>query len=114
MGAEESLRAAASGLPLAAVVADGAGASTLGDDRAITNLPPLKSIVDRVHLPVLLIASNASNEATIDRLYARRIGRTAALWSVPDAGHTEALRKHPREYAVHVLRFLDAALQTQP
>ena len=33
MGAEEALRAAATGVPLSAVIADGAGASTLGDDQ---------------------------------------------------------------------------------
>ena len=37
MGAEEALRAAATGVPLAAVIADGAGASTLGDSELVAH-----------------------------------------------------------------------------
>jgi len=37
MGAEEVLRAAASGAPLSAIVADGAGASTLGDYQLVSD-----------------------------------------------------------------------------
>jgi hypothetical protein len=135
MGAEESLRAAAGGVPLAAVIADGAGASTLGDSQtaphglgpvfvsvtwltmravelASGNAEPasLKSIVNRVDVPVLLIASNARNEQTIDKAYRDRIGHHAVLWYVSDTGHTQALRTHPREYAAHVTAFLSAAL----
>ena len=88
MGAEESLRAAADGVPLAAVVADGAGASTLGDAelapdgirpafvsvtwltmRATTlasgesEPAPLKDVLSRVRAPVLLIASSRIGRA---------------------------------------------------
>ena len=80
MGAEEALRASADGIPLAAIVADGAGASTMGDQRLIghgitqpvflsvtwltmratelasgdTEPAPLESIVNRIQTPVLL------------------------------------------------------------
>jgi hypothetical protein len=135
MGAEESLRAAASGIHLAAVVADGAGASTLPDNRIVSHglgpvfvsatwlamraaelatgdpePAPLKDVVGRVHVPVLMIASNAHGERAIDSAYLQRIGHMAKLWYVPDAAHTEALSAHPRQYATRVTAFLSAAL----
>jgi uncharacterized protein len=138
MGAEEALRAAGSGVPLAAVIADGAGASTLGDSelaadglqpvfvsetwltmRATELLSgerepaPLKSVVARVHVPVLLIASGRRGERTIDEAYRKRIGARATLWSVPEAAHTQALRTHPRAYAERVTAFLSTTLGRQ-
>ena len=94
MGGEEALRAASSGVQLAAVIADGAGASTQGDQRLASHglgAPiaissgwlmmrevellsgddeprPLKDIVGDIHVPVLLIASNAPGELTIDKV----------------------------------------------
>jgi uncharacterized protein len=133
MGAEEALRAAAAGVPVAAVVADGAGASTSGDrdlaaDRGllapvarsvgwltmreaelvsgVREPDPLRDVVSRIRVPVLLIASHAAGERTIDAAYGRLIGRRAALWYVADAGHTRALETHPTAYAARVLRFL--------
>jgi hypothetical protein len=35
--------------------------------------------------------------------------RFADLWEV-DAGHTQGLHDHPREYAHHVIGFFDSAL----
>ena len=135
MGAEEALRAAGSGVGLHAVVADGAGASTLGDDQlvphglapvflsetwltmrtielvsAVTEPAPLKSIVARIHIPVLLIASNAANEHTIDSAYRALIGPRATLWYVPDATHTNAFGEHPQAYTTRVLTFLNSAI----
>ena len=135
MGAEESLRAAAVGVPLAAVIADGAGASTLADaELASTGISPvfvsvtwltmraveltsgesepapLKSVVAGVRVPVLLIASGTAGERAIDQAYRARIGTTAMLWSVPDAAHTQALTLHPRAYAARVTTFLKTAL----
>jgi pimeloyl-ACP methyl ester carboxylesterase len=131
MGAEEALRAAADGVPLAAVVADGAGASTSGDAtlaggergmlgavaRSVRWLTmreaelvsgdgepaPLADLVARIHVPVLLIASSATGERATDAAYARLIGPRAHLWYVPDAAHTRALGRHPAAYAAHVL-----------
>jgi pimeloyl-ACP methyl ester carboxylesterase len=139
MGAEAALRAAAERLPLAAVVADGAGASTLGDDElsphaftpvftSVTWLTmrgvelvsgerepaPLESIVGRIRVPVLLIASNASGERAIDAAYRARIGARASLWYLSDAKHTAGLSAHPRAYAARVLAFLAAALRRHP
>jgi len=136
MGAEEALRAAAGGVPLCAIVADGAGASTTGD-RAVVDtgaLAPvaastswltnrlvegltgarepvaLKDVVGRIRAPVLLIASSRAGERRYDAVLRRRIGARGALWSVADARHTRALERHPREYAQRVLGFLGAAI----
>jgi uncharacterized protein len=133
MGAEEGLRAAADGVPLAAVVADGAGASTLGDERLTSpgslplsvswiamratealsgssEPPALERLAGRIRVPVLLIASDARDEARIDRAYQRRIGARAELWHVADAAHTRALDRHPLAYAARVTRFLEGAV----
>jgi hypothetical protein len=61
-------------------------------------------------VPVLLIASNAPDEATLDRSFRRGIGSLADLWYVPDATHTKALDRHPAAYARRVDAFLEAAL----
>ena len=129
MGGEEALRAAAGGVPLAAVVADGAAASTGGDReladpgapaRAVTWVamraverfsgddepPSLRGIVARIDAPVLLVASNRRHELEIDRELRARIGRGAALWHVADAGHTRAHARHPRAYEARVLAVL--------
>ncbi|HSD01821.1 MAG TPA: alpha/beta fold hydrolase [Gaiellales bacterium] len=136
MGAEEALRAAALGIGLAAVVADGAGASTTGDQRLaaggletaiaipqtwmtmrVTALlsgesepEPLGTAVRRIDVPVLLIASSAGDERALDGIFRERIGPEATLWYVADAGHTRALAVHPDEYARRVTGFLSSAL----
>jgi pimeloyl-ACP methyl ester carboxylesterase len=135
MGAEEALRATAGGIPLRAVVADGAGASTLGDQQIVTHglgpvfvsetwltmraielgsgqtePPPLKTVVGHIHVPVLLIASNAADERAIDNIYRQRIGSGATLWYLPDTSHTNGLATHPRAYPARVSRFLNTAL----
>jgi pimeloyl-ACP methyl ester carboxylesterase len=136
MGGEEALRAVATGIPLNAVIADGAGASTLADHQLVRHAlapvfssvtwltmrgtelasgepepAPLKDIVGGIHVPVLLIASNESGEHAIDRAYRARIGPNASLWYLPDAGHTNGLRTHPAAYAAHVQTFLASALR---
>jgi uncharacterized protein len=132
MGAEEALRAASSDVPLAAVVADGAGASTLGDLRSASHGPsapiaistswlsmrevevlsgddeprPLVDVVGDIHVPVLLISSNAPHELAIDQTFRERSGARARLWHVADAGHTRALATHPGQYTSRTTRFL--------
>ena len=136
MGAEIALRAAANGTPLRAVVADGAGASTTGDNRLVSHgsfsslyfavswltmrqvellstykePAPLKSIVGRIAAPTLLIASNRQDEVTIDRRFRALIGPNAGLWYVPDSGHTQALRVHPAQYKARVRKFFATEL----
>lgn len=134
MGAEEALRAAAGRMGLDAVIADGAGGSTLGDMKVEANSSsalyeavtwtamrtvslvsgehepqPLVDRVGAIRVPVLLIASNRRNERRIDSVFARRIGGRAELWYVADAGHTRAHAVRPRAYEQRVLRFLAAA-----
>lgn len=136
MGAEEALRAAATGVPLSAIVADGAGASTLADDQLLPHgLAPvfvsetwlamrgtelvsgdseptgLSQLAGRARVPVLLIASNAGGERTIDQIYRERIGRKASLWYLPDAGHTAGLSAHPAQYTQRVTAFFAQALR---
>ncbi len=136
MGAEEALRAAAGGAPLAAVVADGAGASTLGDQRLVTHgltapialstawlslretellsgdgePASLAGLVASVRSPVLLIASNARHERALGEAFRRRIGPRAQLWYLADTAHTRGLAAHPQSYARRVTRFLAGAL----
>ena len=136
MGGEEGLRAAADGVPLRAVIADGAGASTSGDRALIAGgaLAPvaastdwlmmrlvartrhrraaaLKDVVRRIRVPVLLIASSRTGERAIDDAFRRRIGSRAALWYVGDARHTQALERHPGPYARRIRAFLGAAVR---
>jgi uncharacterized protein len=137
MGAEVALRAAANGVPLRAIVADGAGAATTGDNRLVSHgdfsslyyavnwltmrqaellstydePAPLKSIVGRIEAPTLLIATNWQQEITIDRKYRALIGRNAQLWHVLDAGHTQTLRVHPARYKARVGAFFASALR---
>ena len=110
MGAEEALPAAATGVPLAAVIGDGAGASTLGDCELVahalqpvfasvtwltmravelasgeTEPPPLNTIVPRVHVPVLLIASNRRASARSTKRSVRAYG-TLASGTCPTSG----------------------------
>ncbi len=139
MGGEEALRAAAAGVPLAAVIADGAGASTLGDQRLVSRglstpivisetwlamrevellsgadePPALKDVAGGIHVPVLLIASNAPGELAIDKVLRARIGGRARLWYLADTGHTRALATHPAEYTSRATRLLSAALATR-
>ena len=133
MGGEELLRAAGEGVRLAGVVADGAGASTMGDQRLLSSaaIPSsvtwlsmraaelytgdrepesLHSVVGAIGAPVLLIASNAADERRIDEEFRRRIGEQASLWYVADAGHTQARDRHPAAYDARVAGFLRSAL----
>ncbi len=133
MGAEQALRAAGGGIPLAAVIADGAGASTTGDMRLTSSaaIPasvswltmrgveafsgddepaPLATVVRGIHVPTLLIASNAADERATDQAFQRRIGSDATLWYVPNAGHTKALAREPAVYRARVVSFLSGAL----
>ena len=136
MGGEEALRAAANGVRLAAVVADGAGSGTLGDAKLEegTSSPlftaftwigmrtvalfsgdrepvPLSEIVGRIRAPVLLVASKRRNERRINQEFRKRIGSPAArLWYLGDTGHTQGLARHPREYRERVLAFLESSL----
>jgi hypothetical protein len=72
--------------------------------------PALAGLASRIHAPVLLIASGARDEATIDRALAERIGPSAQLWEIPRAGHTGGLDTAPAAYRQRVIAFLQAWL----
>jgi hypothetical protein len=71
---------------------------------------PLASVVGRIHVPVLLIASSAGDERALDTIFRDRIGPDASLWYVADTGHTRGLADHPAEYERRVLAFLETAI----
>jgi hypothetical protein len=71
---------------------------------------PLGTAVRRIDVPVLLIASSAGNERTLDGIFRDRIGPAASLWYVADAGHTRTLAVHPDAYERRVVGLLSAAL----
>ncbi len=137
IGAMNALRAAADGLPLRAVVADGAGASTYGDMAAVdsqgimwplalsgdwlgvrateliggvTEPASLRSIVGNIRVPVLLIASSEPSELEHNAAYRDAIGGNATLWYLPDAGHIQGLTAHPEEYTDRTTAFLATSL----
>ena len=137
MGAEEALRAAADGVALQAVVAEGAGASTTGDAalieggplarsvswmtmRTVALLggrgepPALADIAARIDAPVLLIASGARDEATLARALAERIGPRATVWEIADAPHTGGLETAPSAYRDRIVAFLRHTLEASP
>jgi dienelactone hydrolase len=125
--------AARRGDQLAAVVSDGAALRTLEDTRRVgMNGPdtasasvmfgavrvlsgqhpsrPLADLVDEITAPTLLISAGESAERDFNRLYARKAPAHLRHWNLPEAGHTAALREHPREYEQRVMGFLDGAL----
>jgi fermentation-respiration switch protein FrsA (DUF1100 family) len=132
MGAEELLRATANGVPLAAVIADGAGASTSDDAslqprgadepiyQAVTWLTyqgvealsgeheprGLANIINSHIAPTLLIASHAPNERLLNIDYHSAAGGQATLWYLPDVGHTGGYAAHPHRYRIRVTQFL--------
>jgi uncharacterized protein len=131
-GAEALLQAAAERGDLRAVVADGAEARNVTEAARIagpTDLPywaalysatrvltasapapDLGELVTRLRAPALLVAAGRGPEARFGRIYAQRSHGRARLWAVPDAGHTQALRVHPRAYAARVGGFFDRVL----
>jgi alpha/beta superfamily hydrolase len=132
-GAEALVQAAAERGDLHAVVADGVEARSTteagrvagptdipywavlyGANRVLTaSSPPpdLGRLVGRLRTPTLLIAAGRGEEARFGRIYAERSQGRAGLWQVPDAGHTRALRVHPRAYERRVTAFFDRALR---
>ena len=72
--------------------------------------PPLADLAAQVPpTPIFFIASNWAVERQVAPVYARAAGRSSRLWEV-DAGHTQALKQYPREYARRVFAFFDQAL----
>jgi pimeloyl-ACP methyl ester carboxylesterase len=72
--------------------------------------PPLADLAAQVPpTPIFFIASNWAVERQAAPVYAEAAAASSRLWEV-DAGHTEGLEQHPREYAHRVLAFFDQGL----
>jgi alpha/beta superfamily hydrolase len=126
-GAEAAVTEAADDPRVDAVIADGVQLRTASDATAVPELlpltavagaairavsgehqpAPLRDLVPRVATsrPLLLIATIA-----VERDVAARdaAGTAARVWELPESGHTNGLRDHPREYASRVLAALAA------
>lgn len=135
IGAEAALLSAAqpAGSELRAVIAEGAGWETLEDWRLDpTNytpalLPgmwvfyttgglvsrvrprPLSQAIAQTTTPLLLIS--AGKENGLAKIYFERANGPKQHWARPEAGHIDALFKHPQEYQQRVLEFLARHLQ---
>src|SRR5262249_28083297 len=136
-GADVLIRAASRRRDIRAIVADGATAESLSDTRRISHggdlpavpffavqyaaaavlegarpSPSLAELAKRVPpTPILFVASSWKVERTAAPIYARAAGASSSLWLV-DAGHTQGLRRHPREYRQHILDFFGRNLKT--
>jgi pimeloyl-ACP methyl ester carboxylesterase len=135
LGAEVLLEAAARDVRIHAVVAD--GAERASDDRvlgvgtgleravsagariatrAITGMreaSPLTGLVPRIapRRALLIAAGGRPDEIPVNRAYQAAAGPSAALWTLPDAPHTQGLSRHPARYETRVIAFLDGGLR---
>jgi alpha/beta superfamily hydrolase len=134
LGGEVLLEAAARDRRIAAVVSDGATRPMDADAvlhpaaveraqgwlmgqtvRAVSGMEPSPSLVALMPRiaprPVLLVAGGGfPAEIRASRRYRDAGGRSVALWTLPDTGHTAGLRTHPAAYERRTVGFLDRAL----
>ncbi|MDA0179997.1 hypothetical protein OJ997_06800 [Solirubrobacter phytolaccae] len=136
VGGELMLQVAAETPALDAVVSEGAGARTMGDEldadlrwydhvgaaisyglRDLTlaietgETPPrrLDGLVEQLRQPALLIAApNSPNGERLNRRYTQ--GSNAELWEIPESAHIGGLRARPAEYERRVVGFFDRSL----
>ena len=118
---------------LAAVVGDGAAATSWEDGRRI-GTPPLEAAVGwvmfqsiglfsgddqprpladraaRITEPLLLVSAGTSAERDFSALYARSARGPAEHWNLPGVVHTDGLDAEPDAYARRVLGFVGRAL----
>jgi len=121
---------------LAAIVADGAAATSWEDWRRLKPQPTLESAagwvmfealelftgdpqpeplageVARSDTPLLLISGDRGPEYEFNVQYAAAAGGPAEHWNMPDVGHTRGLHDRPGEYEQRVLAFLGRRLGT--
>jgi uncharacterized protein len=137
VGGEMMLETAAGTTDLAAVVSEGAGARTVGEElddvsgpletagaalsygmRDLTNAvlhdrtPPanLMTLVGRIApRPVFFIHAGADEVGHRTPAYYRAAGAPKQIWEAP-GGHTQGIERAPREYEARVTRFFDQAL----
>jgi uncharacterized protein len=136
VGGEMMLQTAADTEALAAVVADGAGARTMGEEvddvsgfakvgnalsygaRDIANsilqnrLPPenLKELVPKIApRPIFFIHAGADDAGHLGPKYYRAANEPKQIWEA-QGGHTDGIDREPKEYERRVTAFYDSAL----
>jgi dienelactone hydrolase len=139
VGGEMLLQTAAETRGLKAVVSEGAGRRSLREHLHIPGLgavqkwltpwvvqtgalmvmsntappPDLAHVVSHISpRPVLLIrALHGLDDESLNRVYYAHAEQPAALWEVPQGGHTGALAALPQQYEARVVGFFDRALR---
>jgi dienelactone hydrolase len=137
VGGELMLQAAAESGRLDAVVSEGAGTRSLGEELEeltagqlaqglptlvvkagalsvfANSAPPAKltDLMPRVEAPVLLIwAPNGGNLEIMNPEYHRLAGGPASIWRIDDAMHVQGITAHPKAYERRVVGFFDDTL----
>lgn len=141
VGGEMLLQTAARTPALRAVVAEGAGVRSFTEQMhrsgvarwqlapqmavmtvgtaVLSNDAPAPGLTDLVRRiaprPVFFIyATHGQGGEELNPTYYARAGQPKALWEISDAGHTDGLAAHPREYEQRVVAFFDQALLRTP
>jgi len=138
MGGQIALQGAARNQQVQAVVSDGAGARTYDDYlladapgawlqapfmwvqytahgvfAQVTPPPPMVELLPQIApRPILFIFSGHGNpgERFLTVKYAEAAGENAAVWEIPEAGHTGGLSSRPAEYRQRISDFFGRAL----
>jgi dienelactone hydrolase len=142
VGGELLLQTAAHSHDLRAVVSEGAGSRSIGEDLArhgggnwlvaypiaavisagsavFSNTPPpphLKDLVGRIapRSVFLIYTTHGVDTEDLNPQYYEAAGEPKAIWNIPEAGHTGGLTARPREYEQRVIAFYDRALLGAP
>jgi hypothetical protein len=133
-GADALIDAAGERDGIAALVTDGAAASSFADGqrlrgsgvslaqpwvmfstiRVLTGDTPTRPLADQVRKiesPTLMISAGTAIERDFNVLYDRAAAdRPVEHWNLPDANHTDAIHEQPRAYESRVVDFFDGAL----
>jgi len=83
-----------------------------GDQPPTPILDSIKA-ADDAHF-LLIAAENETHEAPYNEVFAEAAGERAEVWIVPDAGHTQGLRRAGAEYEQRVIGFFESALLGAP
>lgn len=138
LGGEELLSVCSTFPEIKAIVSDGATHSTLADYLVLPSrqsifrswttrvmyffaqlctgqTPPETTMLDSIAKTVdtrflLVAAKDTEEEIEYNTAFAQAAGERAELWSVPKAGHTEAMGLYPEEYKTRVLGFFNSVL----
>jgi len=142
VGGELLLQTAAHSHDLRAVVSEGAGSRSIGEDlerpgadnwlvsfpiaamisagsALFSNTPPpphLKDLVGRIapRSVFLIYTTHGVDTEDLNPQYYEAAGEPKAIWKIPEAGHTGGLTARPQEYEQRVIAFFDRALLGEP